>query len=172
MRSSPTADALHPRAASLPGESRATSRRRAPLLELCLTSVDHFRQRPKAGDHLGIEPPVHADRRDRLAARLEPRLVVFANVDARIPEQRADATDDARDVAIAKDDERSLRHDVDVVLADAHNTRMPAAEQRTSHAHLALATRRAQLDELGERRMRAQSRSTHIESAHFREMAG
>src|SRR5688500_13797837 len=153
MRSSLTAGAHRPRAASSPGESRVTSRPPAPLLELRLTSVDHFRQRPKTRDDLGIEAPVHADRGERLAAGLEPCLVIFADVDARIPEQGADATDHAGDIAITEDDERSLRNDIDVVLADAYDARMPAAEQRTGHPHLPLATRGAQLDELRERRM-------------------
>src|SRR5687767_3015665 len=161
-----------PRAASWRGESRAANRLRAPLLELSLASIDHLGQRPQPRDHLGVEPPVHADRGDCFTASLQTGLVILADVDARVAKQRTDTTNHARNVAIPENHERPLRHHIDVVLSNAHDARMAATEKRPRYAHLALTTRRAKLDVLRERRMGTKPRAPDVEPARFREMAG
>ena len=74
---------------------------------------------------------VHDDCGQCLPASRETGLVVPCDVDRVIAEQRADAPDHAGHIVVQKNDERTGRDDVDVVLTDANDPGVPFPEKRT-----------------------------------------
>src|SRR2546427_3746974 len=79
------------------------------LLEAQHLRRDDLRQRPQLREHLGRDRLVDVDQRDRHAAHaLAPELDA-RDVDAALAEQRADAPDDARDVAVVEHQDVALR---------------------------------------------------------------
>src|SRR5205809_2579798 len=94
---------------------------------------DDLGQRPQLGEHLGRDRLVDVDQRERHAAHaLAPELDA-RDVDASLPEQRADPADDAGDVAVVEHQDVALGHRLHPEAVDLHHPDGVRTEHRALH---------------------------------------
>lgn len=123
-------------------------------------------------DDVVVEAGIDGNGGEGGAAGLEAGLVVLADVDPGIAEDGADAADDARNVAVAEDDEGAAGHDVDAEIIDADDAWEPLGEERASDAGFSVAAGEADLDVLAVVAVRSGADPADLDPAGLGEVHG